>query len=104
MEIVMALPMRKIEAEESMEARIARLEATTEHIQSDVKELRQDVKDIRQDLKSLNEKLDTKLDALQKEIQKSFESIRVGRVLDRVWTLLAMAALLGVIARGFKWI
>ena len=87
-----------------MEARIARLEATTEHIQSDVKELRQDVKEIRQELKSLNEKLDGKFEALQKDIHKSFESIRVGRVVDRVWTLLAMGALLGVIARGFKWI
>jgi len=96
----MALPAKKIQAEESVESRIARLEATTEHIQSDVKELRQDVKDIRQDLKGLNEKLD----ALQKEILKSFESMRIGRVLDRVWTLLAMGALLGVIARGFKWI
>ena len=100
----MAYPARKIEAEDSVEARIARLEATVEHIQSDVKELRQDVKDIRQELKNLNEKIDAKFEALQKEIQRSFESIRIGRVLDRVWTLLAMGALLGVMARGFKWI
>lgn len=76
-----------------MEARIARLEATTEHIQSDVQTLRQEMKE-------LNNKLDGKFE----QIQKSFESMRIGRVLDRVWMLLAMSALLGVMARGFKWI
>ncbi|MEJ0040355.1 MAG: hypothetical protein WDO68_30750 [Gammaproteobacteria bacterium] len=93
MEIVMALPAKKITAEESMEARIARLEATTEHIQSDVKSLRQEMKE-------LNTKLDTRFE----QIQKSFESLRIGRVLDRVWMLLSMGAMLGVMARGFKWI
>lgn len=89
----MALPARKITAEESMEARIARLEATTAHIQSDVQGLRQEMKE-------LNTKLDTKFE----QIQKSFESLRIGRVLDRVWMLLSMGAMLGVMARGFKWI
>lgn len=89
----MALPARKIEAEESMEARIARLEATTEHIQSDVHTLRQEMTE-----------LNTKLDAKFEQIQKSFESMRIGRVLDRVWMLLSMGTLLGVMARGFKWI
>jgi len=28
----------------------------------------------------------------------------VGRMLDKVWWLLISAALLGVMARGFKWI
>ena len=89
----MALPARKITAEESMEARIARLEATTEHIQTDVRGLRQEMKE-------LNTKLDTKFE----QIQQSFESLRIGRVLDRVWMLLSMGAMLGVMARGFKWI
>lgn len=83
-----------------MEARIARLEATTEHIQSDVQDIRQDLKELRQDMKELNTKIDSKFD----EIRKSLESTKIGRVLDRVWMLLAMGALLGVMARGFKWI
>jgi hypothetical protein len=93
MEIVMAIAARKIEAEESMEARIARLETTTEHIQSDVQTLREDMKE-------LNGKLDAKFE----QIQKCFESLNLGRVWDRVWILLAMGALLGVMARGFMWI
>jgi len=89
----MALSAKKISAEDSMEARIARLETTTDHIQSDVQGLRQEMKE-------LNTKLDTKFD----QIQKSFESLRIGRVLDRVWILLTLGAMLGVMARGFKWI
>jgi uncharacterized protein YoxC len=96
----MLVAARKIEPEESMEARIARLEATVEHIQSDVKELKQDAKDIRQELKTLNEKIESKFEA----VQKAFESLKIGRVIDRVWMLLAMGTLLAVMARGFKWI
>jgi peptidoglycan hydrolase CwlO-like protein len=93
METVMVFTARKFDLEESMEARIARLEATTEHIQSDVQTLRQEMKE-------LNSKLDSKFE----QIQKAFESMRIGRVLDRVWILLSMGAMLGVMARGFKWI
>jgi predicted nuclease with TOPRIM domain len=111
MEIVMALPARKIEAEDSMEARIARLEAHTEHIQSDVRDLRQDMKGLRQEMKELSAKFDAKLGEINEkidskfgELQKTLESIKIGRVWDRVWMLLSMGALLGVMARGFKWI
>jgi hypothetical protein len=88
---VMALAARRIEVEESMEPRIARLEATTEHIRSDVHTLRQEMKE-----------LNTKLDVKFEQIQKSFESTRLGRVLDRLWMLLSIGAMLGVMARGFK--
>jgi len=112
MEIVMmALPARKIAAEDSMESRISRLEATTEHIQSDVRDLRQDTKGFRQEMKELRqetkellEKLDAKFDSKLDRLQKSFESMKIGRVWDRVWMLLAMGTLLGVMARGFQWI
>ena len=94
-----------------MEARVARLEAHVEHIQADVTELRQDVKDMRKDLKRLDEKIDARfeacmgrIDSAQNENNESFESLRIGRIVDRVWMLLAMGALLGVMARGFKWI
>lgn len=83
-----------------MEARIARLEARTEHIQSDVQDLRQDMKGLRQEMKEFTEKIDAKFT----EFHKAFESMKIGRVWDRVWMLLSMGALLGVMARGFKWI
>jgi len=104
MEIVMALPARKFEPENPMDARIARLEATTEHIQSDVKNLSAETKDFRQEMKELVGKLDAKFEAKSDSLQKSFESMKLSRVWDRVWMLLAMGTLLGVMARGFKWI
>ena len=105
-----------------MEARIARLEAHTEHIQSDVQILRQDMNGLRQETKDLHEKLDTKIETKFSELdkktdlkfgelsekfdqlRKSLESMKIGRVWDRVWMLLAMGTLLGVMARGFKWV
>lgn len=37
-------------------------------------------------------------------MEKSFAALKVGRALDKVWWLLMSGALLGVMARGFKWI
>lgn len=85
---------------EAAETRIARLESDVAHIQSDVQDIRQDVKGLRQEMKELGEKFDKKLG----ELQKAIESINIGRVWDRVWLLLSMGTLLGVMARGFKWI
>jgi chromosome segregation ATPase len=129
MEAAMAVPARKIEAEDSMEARIARLESDTAHIQSDVQDIRQDMKGLREETRQLNEKIETtrrelienidttreKLEAKLEakfgevgtkfgELQKAIESINIGRVWDRVWLLLSMGTLLAVMARGFKWI
>src|ERR1051325_3113488 len=125
MEAVMAVPARKIEAEVSMEpveTHIARLESDVAHIQSDVEDICQDLKGVRQEMKELGEKFDAKfsdlsdkMDTTRKEIeakfdakfgelQKAIQSINIGRVWDRVWLLLSMGALLGVMARGFKWI
>ena len=112
-----------------MEARITRLEATTEHIQSGVQDLRQEVKGLGQEVKGLRQEmneemkglrqefrqemkdvrqeiknLDDKLSAKIGEIRKALDSMNIGRVWDRVWMLLAMGTLLGVMARGFKWI
>jgi chromosome segregation ATPase len=37
-------------------------------------------------------------------MEKSFAALKIGRALDRVWWLLMSGALLGVMARAFKWI
>ena len=94
-----------------MEARVSVLEAHYEHIQADVKELCGDVKGIRQEMKELSAKFDTKLADLGQRFDVRFsgldaklEAMNISRVWDRVWMLLSMGALLGVMARGFKWI
>ncbi len=87
-----------------MNDRIARLETIVDHIQSVLKDVRQDVKELQSKLEALERKFDGKFEALRSEMQKSFEELRIGRLMDRVWMLLAMGTLLGVMARGFKWI
>jgi hypothetical protein len=133
MGVVMALPAKKIEAEDSMEDRVARLETHTEHILADVQQLRHGMgkldekidkktDELNQKIGALNDKIDEKssglndkidtkfgelsdkIDAKFGELQKMLESMKLGRVWDRVWMLLAMGTLLGVMARGFKWI
>jgi hypothetical protein len=37
-------------------------------------------------------------------MEKLFAELKIGRALDRVWWLLMCGTLLGVMARGFKWI
>jgi hypothetical protein len=55
----------------------------------------------------LSAKIDQLKDALASlalNMEKSFAELKVGRALDRVWWLLMCGTLLGVMARGFKWI
>ena len=97
----MALPALKLEREEEVvEERVARLEANVEHLQSDVT-------DIKSDVRRLNEKVDSLKDFLsnfQLAVEKSLAELRSARAMDRVWWLLMCAALLGVMAKGFKWL
>jgi len=37
-------------------------------------------------------------------MEKSFAALKIGRAFDRVWWLLMSGALLGIMARAFKWI
>jgi hypothetical protein len=85
----MSIPARKPQPEVIVEERMARLEVTVEHIQSDVTEIKANLS-----------RLDSKIDA----VKDSVEALKRGRLEDKLWALLAMATLLGVMARGFHWI
>ena len=55
----------------------------------------------------LSGKIDEGKDALANlalRMEKLFAELKIGRALDRVWWLLMCGTLLGVMARGFKWI
>jgi hypothetical protein len=96
----MAKPALKFELETAVEERVSRLEANVEHIQKDVSDLKIDVR-------RLNDKIDSLKDtvsALAINMEKSFASLHAARAFDRVWWLLMSGALLGVMARAFKWI
>lgn len=69
-----------------MEARIAKLEATTEHIQADITDLKQDVRELRSDTGKVRDAVDSNLK----------------------WTLGAFGTtavlLAGIMAKGFGWL
>lgn len=65
-----------------MEARIAKLEAASEHVVRELSELRQDIREVRQSLRSQT----------------------YWMVGGFAWFTLSLAAMLGVIAKGFGWL
>ena len=125
----MAMPAIKFEPESPVEERVAVLEANIEYIRSDMSEMKTDIRRLNDKVDKLNDKLDSvdarltgkvdsvearligKIDALKDtfaefklQVEKSFADLRISRAMDRVWWLLMSAALLSVMARGFKWI
>jgi uncharacterized protein YdcH (DUF465 family) len=129
----MAVARRHIELEISVEEQIARLEAKTDHIQSDVTDVKADLRRIEAKLDTKVEapdaKVETKFDALDKKIdakfgiletkldalidlmtafrlqlKDEFAAIRKQQWIDKVCWLMIAAAILGVMARGMKWI
>lgn len=87
----MAMPAMKFVEEDTVEdrERLVKIETDVEHIKHDIKRVESKV-----------DRLETKVDRLDDNIT----SLKVGRVTDKVWWLLIAAAILGVMARGFKWI
>jgi predicted nucleic acid-binding Zn-ribbon protein len=107
----MALSALKFELETPVEERVSRLEANVEHIQKDVSDLKIDVRRLNDKIDSVDQKLSAKIDSLKDTVsalainmEKSFASLHAARAFDRVWWLLMSGALLGVMARAFKWI
>jgi chromosome segregation ATPase len=129
----MAMPAVKIELEDPLEDRIARLEVNVEHIQKDVSETKVDIRRLNDKIDAVDQKLTAKIDAVDQKLtakidavdqrltgkidsvkdalatlainmEKQFGELRTARGFDRVWYLLMTAALLSVMARAFKWI
>lgn len=73
-------------ADQLLESRVARVESDVAHIRSDIAEVKVDIRELRQDISRLERKLIS------------------GLASNRIWMLLQSAALLGVMATGFKWI
>ena len=125
----MALPALKFEMETPLEERVARLEANVEHIQKDVSDMKIDIRRLGDKIDSVDQKLSAKIDGVDQKlsaktesvkdlvtalainmekqfanVEKSFGVLHTARAFDRVWWLLMSAALLGLMARAFKWI
>jgi hypothetical protein len=107
----MAMPALKFESEKPVEERIAKLETHVEHMTSDISAVQVDVR-------RLNDKIDALKDLVisgfadiakrfsdvDKRIADVEQKLRIALISNRIWFLLTAAAILGVLARGFKWI
>jgi uncharacterized protein YoxC len=94
-----------------MEERVAKLEANVEHIRSDVSDIKTDVRRLNDKIDGVNKDLSGKVDGVNKDLSGKIDTViqaiadlKIGRALDRVWWLLMSGALLGIMARAFKWI
>lgn len=73
-------------ADQFLESRVVRLEADVANIRSDIAEMKLDIRELRAQIAEVKRKLIS------------------GLASNRIWMLLQSAALLGVMARGFKWL
>lgn len=96
----MALPALKFDPETVVEERIARLEANVEHIQSDILEMKSDIREVRKEVQDVRKEMHASFAT----VEASLTALKVGRAIDKIWWLLIAAGLLGVMAKGFKWI
>ena len=94
-----------------MEERVAKLEANIEHIRSDVSDIKTDVRRLNDKIDGVNRDLSGKIDTVNKDLSGKIDTVmqaiadlKIGRALDRVWWPLMSGALLGIMARAFKWI
>ena len=125
----MAMLALKLDMEIPVEERVARLEANVDHIQKDVAETRIDIRRLNDKIDGVDQKLSAKIDGVDQRlsaktdsvkdlvtnlainmeksfanVEKSIAALHSARAFDRVWWLLMSGALLGVMARAFKWI
>ena len=89
---------------EMTETRLTRIESDVAHIRSDVADLRLDVREIRNDLGGLRDEMRKGFAELHEELAANSRAIIRGDLMNRIWTLLICAAMLGVVARGLHWL
>src|SRR5688572_9554466 len=111
----MGLPAIPLDRETPVEERLARLEANAQHIQSDVTEIKVDIRRMDAKIDRVHETLIARIDSLRDALNARIDGLRDRMdALERsfhsakVWALILYIALagglLGVLARGFKWI
>ena len=117
-----------INEKDDLQVQVARLETNVQHIQSDVSDMKIDLRATNQRIDTLSEKMDTRFDTAKEEMNKRFDKsdsrmdkadARMDRIEEKLNGILVRlesckagalglyaalaAALLGVMAKGFKW-
>jgi hypothetical protein len=96
---------------EMTEARLIRLGSDVAHISSDVADLKTDVRRLRDemrgefgDIRKEFAEMRKEFTDLHRELAANGKAIIRGDLMNRIWTLLMGAAMLGVVARGLHWL
>ena len=94
--------------EEDVETRVARLESDVAHIRADVADMKVDIRQLKDDLGNLRVEMNKGDASLRDEMHQGFATLERKMIRtslsDKIWTLLMAAAILGVMAHGFKWL
>ena len=91
-------------ADQSLDSRVARLESDVAHIRSEISEIRLDIRGLRTEIGGVRRELHAADTSLRAAIAELDLKLTRGLAANRIWTLLQSAVLLGVMARGFKWL
>jgi chromosome segregation ATPase len=108
-----------------VEDRLGKIEAHIDHMRSDISDLKVDVRRLNDKIDGLDTRLNGKIDGLDQKLsgridevdkrltgkidslkdtmEKEFRKLDRERLYDRVWFLMIAAAILSVMAHGFKW-
>jgi len=100
----MAMPVRKMPEEKSVEERLARVETHLEHLGADVSDSKTELRRLAGKIDHLEEKLMARMSAVENSAVAL--SLRIERF--KLWAVMfyigGMGGLLFVLARGFKWL
>ena len=94
-----------------LEASVQERDEAIEHTRSDIAEMKTDLRRLNDKIEDVDKRLGAKCDSLKDQIaslalamEKGFGDLRTKRAWDRVWWMVIAGSVLGVLARGFKWI
>jgi predicted nuclease with TOPRIM domain len=100
----MAMPALKFELETPLEERVGRLEANVEHIRIDVSDIKNDIRRLNDKIEKVDQRLSDKIDGVKDAVTALTAKMEKARHFDLMGWFLMAASILGVMAKGFKWI
>jgi len=91
-------------ADPFLESRVARLESDVAAIRSSIDEIKVDIRGLRTDVSDVRGEVHKLETSLRGEIADLAHKLTRDSAYTRIWMLLQSAALLGIMARAFKWL
>jgi peptidoglycan hydrolase CwlO-like protein len=87
-----------------LQADVGKLQADVGQLQSDVRHLQADVTEIKADARQFRAEVTARFEKVLESIAELRTQMVRADLQTRIWMLVSFGGLLGVLARGFKWI